>query len=435
MSVVSLFCCLIAIIFNAYTFIKAYESTLKTKAYLNIIHIILILFTSLVVLISNTYFSITLKITTSFIVLLLNFKIIFKEDLIPLLFKSFIIYFLLFLCDFLVSTIFLFFPVNSVVDLGKITILKALCTLLVSLLLMLLFLIKGFVTFVNKLLNVITDKQNVVILVLAFFTFALYIILGFLSAVSFSLEIYFVSLLVVLFLLFLCVVLIFQYFKNKHSEEEQEALLSLMSEYEKMLDNEKMNRHDMLNNLIIIKSFKDKTSKEFEVALDDTIKIYQDNKSSIYANLYKLPAGLKGIIYYKMAKIKENNINLVLLSASKVEDIINKMSSKLYFKVCKILGIILDNAIEASISTKERHLLIDIYYENRDLMIYIENSYKNAVNINEIYRKGFSSKGTNRGYGLYIVNKLVDETELLEFEQYIQNNKFVTILQIKNPSK
>jgi len=65
--------------------------------------------------------------------------------------------------------------------------------------------------------------------------------------------------------------MIFQYFKNKHSEEEQESLLSLMSEYEKVLDQEKMNRHDMLNDLIIIKSFKDKTSKEFDNTLNDII--------------------------------------------------------------------------------------------------------------------------------------------------------------------
>jgi len=136
-----------------------------------------------------------------------------------------------------------------------------------------------------------------------------------------------------------------------------------------------------------------------------------------------------------MGKIKESKINLVLLSSNEVVENFNKLNSKMYYKVCKILGILLDNAIEASTATKNKHVLIDIYLEEKDVVVYIENSFSNPIDINELYKKGFSSKGSNRGYGLYIVNKLVESTELLLLNQYIINNNFITEFKIKTPVK
>lgn len=433
MKIISLMSPYISTLFNLYAFLKAYEVTIKHKVTYKFINIVLFLITAVIIIISNTFFPITLKVTISILILLINYKIIFKENLISTLFKTFIIYITLLLCDFLVSTIFLFFPISSVVELGKITIIRDLCTILDSLLLLLVFLTKSFVRFINKLLSYITDKQNVIILILAFSAFVLYIILGFLSAVSFSLTIYLISLLLVIFLLFLVSILIVQYFKNKTSKKEQESLLTLMNEYEKLLDNERENRHEMLNNLVILKSYKNKKGKEYERILDEIISIYEGNKSQIYTKLYKLPSGVKGIIYYKMSQIKSHGIELNLVISNDVKDRFENIIQKEYYKVCKILGILIDNAIEAASVTEEKSLLIDIYYDD-DLIIYIENSFKEIGNIEEIYKKGYSSKGKNRGLGLYIVSKIIKECDVLELEQYVDNNKFVSVLKVKNPS-
>ena len=46
--------------------------------------------------------------------------------------------------------------------------------------------------------------------------------------------------------------------------------------------------------------------------------------------------------------------------------------------------------------------------------------------------KGYSTKGKNRGYGLYIVNKLLGETNKLLLTQDLKDNKFISVLTIKN---
>jgi len=426
---------LFSIMFNLYIFLEVYKIISNYKIKFSFLKILGFIMLALFEYYSNCNLDAYLKLLVSHFVIISVYKIFFKDELSLTILKFFIIYVVLSICDFLVSSIFLFYPIKSSMDLSKIPFLKTLSTLLTSLILLLLFSIRKFVVFLNKLLNYIREKWSVYLLIFSCLFFTVIVVIAFSNATSLQLKNFIVLFMSIILLLSLCIIMIFQYFKNKHSEEEQESLLSLMSEYEKVLDQEKMNRHDMLNDLIIIKSFKDKTSKEFDNTLNDIIKNYQDNKSQIYSNLYNLPSGLKGIIYCKMGKIKESKINLVLLSSNEVVENFNKLNSKMYYKVCKILGILLDNAIEASTATKNKHVLIDIYLEEKDVVVYIENSFSNPIDINELYKKGFSSKGSNRGYGLYIVNKLVESTELLLLNQYIINNNFITEFKIKTPVK
>lgn len=424
----------LAMAFNLYAFLKAYSATTNNKFKINIVHVLIFLCSALVIYIANNFTNVPFKVMTSLTVLMITYKVFYKEDFITLLFKTFIIYLVVLFCDFLSSTVFLFFPVASVGDLGKLSILRVLCTILVSLYLMLVFLIKDFVVFLNKLLKYLTSYKSIVTLSLLIFSVFVFFLVSLYSSLSFDKNTFLISIVTMSFFLVLCVIMIFQYFKNKHSEEEQKSLLDLMAEYETILDNDRINRHEMLNNLIVLKSFDNKASMEYEETLNEIINEYQDKKSGFYSKLYKLPSGIKGIIYYKMANIKNLSINLELVISPLIKDNFEKLDSKLYFKVCKILGIVLDNAIEASSLTNDKVLLIDIYLEDDDLVVYIENSFNNNIDLNSIHRKGFSSKGENRGYGLYIVKKMIEETETLNFNQSINGDRFITIFKIKNPS-
>ena len=204
-----------------------------------------------------------------------------------------------------------------------------------------------------------------------------------------------------------------------------------MEEYERILDKDRINRHEMFNNLVVLKSYKNKSSVEFDDMIDDLIKTYSNKESKLYSKLYQVPKGIKGAIYLKLADIRVNNIDLNLFIESKIEDKFNQIDAKLYYKICKILGILLDNAIEATIDCEIKYILLDIYSDDSTLYIYIENTFNNEVNLDVIDIKGYSTKGDNRGYGLYIVDKIVQESNKLKLERNITNNKFATILEIK----
>lgn len=213
-------------------------------------------------------------------------------------------------------------------------------------------------------------------------------------------------------------------------KQEQQSLLNIMSEYEGMLEKDRINRHEMINNLLVLKSFDDKNSDKYKEILDDIIKEYQENKSKTYRSLYSLPNGVKGIVYYKMSNIIDQGIEFTSEIGNMVYEEFDKLESKLYYKVCKIVGILIDNAIEAAVDTKEKFILIEMFKQKNTLNIIIENSFNNNVDLNDINKKGFSTKGKNRGYGLHIVNKLVKSSDDIFFKQSISNSKFLSELKI-----
>ena len=213
--------------------------------------------------------------------------------------------------------------------------------------------------------------------------------------------------------------------------KKTEELLDMMTIYEKRIDEDRIIRHEMVNNLLALKSFKDKNSKDFDKTLDDFIMTCS-NKSVGVKNIYKLPFGLKGIVYYKMNIASDKKINYNINISKQVNIKLEKENYKDYVSLCKILGIIIDNAIEASEKTKDKLLIIDAYNEKDDIVIEVTNSCKEKnIDISSLYKKGYSSKGNNRGFGLHIARMLIKNSKHLEMKQECINNLFITKITIK----
>ena len=86
---------------------------------------------------------------------------------------------------------------------------------------------------------------------------------------------------------------------------------------------------------------------------------------------------------------------------------LNELNMDIY-EFAKILGILLDNAIEAARESEEKLINLTFRREHnkhRDIVL-IENSYSNKdINIDEIYQKGFSEKENHTGLGLWEIHK------------------------------
>jgi two-component system sensor histidine kinase AgrC len=225
---------------------------------------------------------------------------------------------------------------------------------------------------------------------------------------------------------------LYSYIKTQKAIQQQETLLSFMSKYEKMIDDERVNKHEMLNNLLILRSFKNKNSKEFTETLDDLIKANDNIKDSI-KNIYSLPPGLKGILYYKVYDMKALNIEVTMNISKKINSSFKSINSKEYNNLCKVITILLDNAKDAASTSKEKFVLIEFYIENDNLVFSIGNSYKDKVDINKLSTINYSTKGKGRGLGLFIANNIINNTKNMKLEQKIINdNIFSSILKIKN---
>ena len=90
---------------------------------------------------------------------------------------------------------------------------------------------------------------------------------------------------------------------------------------------------------------------------------------------------------------------------------LNDLHMKIY-EFARILGILLDNAIEATEQSKEKIINISFRKDdknNRNIIL-IENSYKNKdVDIDTIFNKGFTEKENHSGIGLWEVRKIISK--------------------------
>lgn len=137
-----------------------------------------------------------------------------------------------------------------------------------------------------------------------------------------------------------------------------------------------------------------------------------DNLSSINPSTINNPA-IYNLINCKYNKAKKYGINIKITCLIDL----NKLNTDDY-KICRILGILLDNAIEATKKCEDKFIEIKFLNDeisNRDLII-IENSYNNyCMDVNQLFKRGVTTKKDkkNHGLGLWIVNKIIKDSNNL----------------------
>lgn len=419
-------------IFISYIFsLRCYQLLLKNKNKLfKFSTIILIIIAMVFGYLNNKYnFNIT-RLLIHIVILFTLFFNIFKEGIRHTFIKTITIY--LIICF---SEIILAFPISftklSASEFSSNPILKIMFSTMVMIFTLLFFEIKKTREILIKIYNYLISKGEVLLkIIIAIFLTSIFI-LAFKASFKLTFDVYTSNLITFILIILLVIFFLIEYFKAKKAEVKESILLDSMSNYEKLIDEDRVNKHEMLNNLILLKSIH-KTEK-FDETINSLISEYQKKDKIIFSNVYNLPRGLKGILYYKVHEIKNKNIQLYLNLSPKACDLLEKVDTKSFMQLCKIFGNLLDNAKESSENAKIKKIIIDIYQQNKEIIIYMENTFKGEVNIDKIYEKKYSTKkGENRGWGLYIVKKIIENSNIFDLQQYInESSNFVSVLKIK----
>lgn len=208
--------------------------------------------------------------------------------------------------------------------------------------------------------------------------------------------------------------------------------ISSLREYEIMIDKFRVSSHENKNELLTIRNMvKDqKVINYIDALIDNKIK---DNEKIMH-QASKIPeGGLRATIYSKLCTMEKYKIKYELNISREVRtaDLIN-IDDELTLKICKILGVFLDNAIEAVKHLKKKQIAIEMYVDDNYLCIDITNNFKGNLDLEKISSVKYSTKGNGRGYGLALVNQILkDEHEKLENEKSINRDMFTQILKIK----
>jgi len=98
----------------------------------------------------------------------------------------------------------------------------------------------------------------------------------------------------------------------------------------------------------------------------------------------------------------------------------------------RILGILLDNAIEATYGLTIKNVHIAVIKYNNGKKIIIKNSCSDHIPpLSELKKKGFSTKGSERGLGLSNVAAFIKGASHLMLETCVEENTFTQIIYIE----
>lgn len=235
-------------------------------------------------------------------------------------------------------------------------------------------------------------------------------------------------------LVFIAIIVKFITTKSNYDSISNKYQISITSlkEYEEMIDKFRINNHENKNELLTIRNLtKDlKVIDYIDKLIDNKIK---DNEN-IMNKTAKIPeGGIRATIYSKLCTMDKNNIsyNLEISNDIRTVDLIN-ISDDLILNICKILGVFMDNAIDAVKSIEDKYVSVEIYTIDKYLYIDISNNYSGQIKTEKIGNTKFTTKGKGHGYGLLLVNQIIKEnSRFLENEKRIDGKKFTQSLKIK----
>ncbi|WP_049550807.1 sensor histidine kinase [Streptococcus pseudopneumoniae] len=190
-------------------------------------------------------------------------------------------------------------------------------------------------------------------------------------------------------------------------------------------------RHDYTNLLTSLRLGIEEEDMEqikevYDLVLKDSSEKLQDNKYDLGRLVNIRDRALKSLLAGKFIKAREKDI---VFNVEVPEEIQVEGMSLLDFLT--IVSILCDNAIEASVEASQPHVSIAFLKNGEQETFIIENSIKEeSIDISEIFSFGASSKGEERGVGLYTVMKLVETYPNTSLNTTCQNQVFRQVLTV-----
>lgn len=387
--------------------------------------IYLIIFLPLLLVIYIFFSGISKLILNIILVIISLYFSLFKKDISNSVYYAIIYQMLVFISEIILSVLILFiFKLNGS-EYFNVPFSLLISSILNCLLVYLLSRIKFISKNIRKL-NHIIKKNNkdwiyiilIMILMVLFIFFNRY-------KMNNSTE-YFVNTAMAIFVVVSFVYVIYNKFQRQAMEDKYNESMEYVLRYEKIINEQGKKNHEYNNQLMVIKGYINKPERLSEY-LDEIIGEHKTGQNYTVKQLGFLPdGGVKGLLYHKLSKMEDNNIKYYLYVDQNLKDKdIESFDLKTYRDLTKLLGVFLDNDIDAALKSEEKEIEVELKDKDDCLLLTISNTYDKNTDINKVGKSGFTTKGVGHGFGLSIVKDIAKTNSEIETFSSKESDKFI----------
>ena len=239
------------------------------------------------------------------------------------------------------------------------------------------------------------------------------------------------------YLLVMCCLLLAMrrsYLEQIQTEAKQKAMQDLQDytrNLEAMYNSLRSFKHDYVNILLSLSGYiedgdMDRLKDFFESKIFPTKNLITggDYKLNQFSNIGVLE--IKSLLSAKMIYAHESGIDITI-------DIPDKVESFLIDTVdlARILGIFLDNAVEATLETEQPQIGLNIIQNKTGVSIIISNRFlDNGVMLHKLKQKGFSTKIGHQGIGLWNAQKIISSYDNVLLETTMKCGYFTQHIEL-----
>ena len=404
----------LAVIPYTYVLVSCYNTTLTEKKQLKIKDYLIIMCIAIIIPINNLYNQIGLIIPVTFIIVMFLFRLIFRESILKIFYKTLYLYFMLMLIEFMLL-IGLTATSYDIEELNSQIWLKNAFSLLVTILLYLMFKI-NFIKWASLRLTDYLDRNKQIV----YLTILIFILVGY-SHLVFNLNFTDISFYITSVVGFVSIgILAYFYLRQRYNNQ----LLKLRNAYleenlelvRNGLEHYRECKHNIINDFIFIKTLCDEEAQALiNVKMEKYYKDYE-----VVNVITEVPKGFQGIVFAKSMVMDKYNINFVLTSEGAIN--YRDIGHKLYIDLCEVTSIVLDNAIEAAKEAEEKVIFFDIKLSKECIAIKVVNTFGNSIDVNKLGDRKYSTKKRDSGIGLNYIQKL---NKSIKIEKEIVHELFV----------